>query len=164
MLVQIASIGVLITGPAGSGKSALALELLTRGHRLIADDAVELRKSPSQKLVGRCPAVLHGFLEVRGLGVLDLRRHFGADALRRQSAIDLIVALAPRATAGRRLTGSRRVQRLLGVPLPRIALRPGHNLAVRIEAAARAEQLRRAGFDAAADLARRQHNAIQRNR
>lgn len=146
------------------GKSALALDLISRGHRLVADDAIELHRSAAGQLIGRCPATLHGFLEVRGLGVLDVRRHFGVRSLQRQSAVDLIIALNPRAAPGNRLTGNRRAQRLLGLSVPRIALRPGHNLAVLVEAACHAESLRRSGFNAATALAHRQLIALQSRR
>lgn len=161
--MKVAGLGVLIEGAPGVGKSALALELLDRGHRLVADDAVEIRKSTDARIIGRCPRTLHGFLEVRGLGILDVRRHFGSRAIHSESTIDLLVHLSKRAPQGDRLQGSRRQQRLLGVSLPRLQLRPGHNLVVLIEAACRIESLRQKGFDAAATLARRQQNAIRRH-
>lgn len=161
--MKVAGTGVLIEGMPGIGKSALALELLSRGHRLIADDAIEINTS-EKKLIGHCPPLLADYLEVRGLGILDVRRHFGARSVLRQSTIDLVIALDPRASAGNRLTGNRRTRRLLGIALPRITLQPGHNLAVLIEAACHAESLRLKGFDAAATLTRRQQQAILKKR
>ena len=153
---------MLVEGAPGIGKSALALELLAQGHRLIADDAIEIRPTAAKTIIGRCPATLYGFLEIRGLGILDVRRHFGAGSLRRESSIDLIIRLDPRAAAGNRLTGNRRMKRLGGRSLPCTVLRPGHNLPVLVVAACRAEQLRRNGHDAATALAHRQQKAIQR--
>ena len=185
MLVEIAGSGVLIEGAPGIGKSTLALELLDRGHRLIADDVIEvhskassfprrressglgkalgprLRGDDGKILIGRCPALLYGYLTVRGLGALDVRQHFGAGALQKECAINLLIQLESGASTGDALSGTRRLMRCNGAPLPCIALQPGHNLAVLIEAACRAEQLRRKGFDAAAALARRQQKALQ---
>lgn len=174
VLLAVHGTGVLLEGLAGAGKSALALELVSRGHALVADDAVELRRPAPGIVLGRAPATLAGFLEARGLGVLDVRRMHGARALRRQVRLDLIVALAAGRrplSAGERLSGARAVRRVLGEPVPVLALpRPpssgkgGHNLAALVEAACLDRRLRLDGIEADAVLARRQARAIAQQR
>lgn len=136
MLVRVHGTGVLILGAAGSGKSALALELVSRGHQLVADDAVELRAA-NNRLTGQCPRALRGLLEVRGLGILDLRRLYGARFVRMQSQIHLVLKLKPGVIAFDRLRGNYRPLRLQGVVLPCLSLPTslGHNLAVYTETA-----------------------------
>lgn len=173
VLLEVHGVGVLVQGPAASGKSTLALELLARGHALVADDAVELTRPAPGLLVGRCPDVLRGYLEARGLGVLDVRRMHGARAMRARRRVDLLVALAPergRGSARARLSGRRSTRRLLGEPLPALSLpvhsrgaQTGHNLAALVEAACLDWRLRQDGIEADAALARRQARAIERS-
>jgi HPr kinase/phosphorylase len=158
--------GVLLQGAAGAGKSALALELLARGHALVADDAVEFHRPAPGVVMGRSPAVLAGFLETRGLGVLDVRRLHGARAVRAGARLDLIVRLQPgrpRALAPReRLAGRRGTERVLGEAVPVLPLPLRHNLAALVEAACLDRRLQLDGADAPAALERRQARAIRR--
>lgn len=169
VLVYVHGAGVLLEGPAGSGKSELALELLSRGHALVADDAVELARPAPGIVLGRAPPVLQGYLEARGLGILDVRRMHGAGALRARCRVDLVIRLAPgparRLRAAERLAGRRSTRRLLGEPLPMLSLparaQTGHNLAALVEAAALDRRLRLDGIEPDAALARRQARAIK---
>ena len=168
VFMEIYSIGVLITGESGSGKSELALELVTRGHRLVADDAPEFTQIAPDVLDGTCPDLLQDLLELRGLGVLNIRQMFGDTAVKRNKYLRLIVHLSrPNAEpqmSGEdgmvRLTGDLGVRRVLDLDVPMITLpvMPGRNLAVLTEAAARTHILRAKGIDpAAAFLARHSH-------
>lgn len=158
--------GVLLEAPAGAGKSALALELLSRGHALVADDAVDVSRPAAAILVGRSPPVIKGYLETRGLGVLDVERLHGRRAVRAASRLDLIVRLhrgRPKAlTASERLAGRRGSRRVLGVPVPVLALPLRHNLAALVEAACLDRRLQLDGADAPAALERRQARAIRK--
>ena len=170
VFMEIYSIGVLITGESGSGKSELALELVTRGHRLVADDAPEFTQIAPDVLDGTCPELLQDLLEVRGLGVLNIRDMFGDTAVKRNKYLRLVVHLArptaePRsadiASDGlERLTGDGGARRVLDLDVPTITLpvMAGRNLAVLTEAAARVHILRAKGVDpAAAFMARHSH-------
>jgi HPr kinase/phosphorylase len=162
VFMEIYSIGVLITGDAGSGKSELALELITRGHRLVADDAPEFTQIAPDVLDGTCPEMLQDMLEVRGLGVMNIRQMFGDTAVKANKYLRLIVHLVPVGNASpqamARLTGeSSAPRRVLDLDVPEFHLpvAPGRNLAVLTEAAARLHILRVKGNDpAAAFLAR----------
>lgn len=167
VFLEVSGVGVLIVGQSGLGKSELALELLSRGHCLVADDAVEILRRGSG-LVGRCPPLLEGFLEARSLGVLNVRRLFGAASLRRSAPLHLVIELDPPPQSGgsgmERLSGHRDAREILGVTLPEISIpiRLGHNLAVLVEAACRDLQLRRKGYRADEHFSRRQLAAIRR--
>jgi len=163
--LEVFSIGVLITGASGTGKSELALELISRGHRLIADDAPELSRAAGNIIEGRCPPHLRGFLEVRGLGVLNIRRLFGDSAITLNKRVELIIHLIRAETphsAEFRLQGTRRQRRILGVSIPEISLpiAPGRNLAVLVECAVRDYIQRLHGYLADQDLAERLHREI----
>lgn len=156
VFMEIFTIGVLITGGAGNGKSELALELLNRGHRLIADDAPEFTLISPEVVDGACPEALQDCLEVRGLGVLNIRRMFGDAAIKLNKFLRLIVHLdmpedgrAPEHID--RLRGDTSQQEVLGLPVPRITLPvlAGRNMAVITEAAVRDFMLRMKGYDAA---------------
>lgn len=169
VFMEIYSIGVLITGESGSGKSELALELVTRGHRLVADDAPEFTQIAPDVLDGTCPPLLQDLLELRGLGVLDIREMFGDTAVKRNKYLRLIVHLnrADEDTTTSwdedgmvRLTGDLGSRHVLDLDVPLITLpvMPGRNLAVLTEAAARTHILRAKGVDpAAAFMARHSH-------
>ena len=154
VFMEIYSIGVLITGESGSGKSELALELVTRGHRLVADDAPEFTQIAPDVLDGACPELLQDLLEVRGLGVLNIRQMFGDTAVKRNKYLRLIVHLSrphlePQPTGLERITGDLGVRRILDLDVPLITLpvMPGRNLAVLTEAATRVHVLRAKGVD-----------------
>jgi len=168
VFMEIYSIGVLITGESGSGKSELALELLSRGHRLVADDAPEFTQIAPDVLDGTCPDLLQDLLELRGLGVLNIREMFGDTAVKRNKYLRLIVHLTrphlepqPSGSDGmERLTGDLGVRHVLDLDVPMITLpvMPGRNLAVLTEAATRMHLLRAKGVDpAAAFMARHSH-------
>ncbi len=164
VFLQIFDLGVLIAGDSGLGKSELALELLSRGHRLVADDAAEFTLENGRP-IGRCPALLCGFLEVRGLGILNIERMFGAQSLTPSHALDLVLRLllpVDVAELSDRIHGQSRARPLLGVEVPEIALpiRLGHNLSALAEAACRNQMLKRDGYDAAEDFVLRQRLAI----
>lgn len=165
VFMEIYSIGVLITGESGAGKSELALELVTRGHRLVADDAPEFTQIAPDVLDGTCPELLQDMLEVRGLGVLNVRQMFGDTAVKRNKYLRLIVhltqpSLHPEPAGLERITGDLGARRVLDLDVPMITLpvMPGRNLAVLTEAATRTHILRAKGVDpAAAFMARHSH-------
>lgn len=165
VFMEIYSIGVLITGESGSGKSELALELVTRGHRLVADDAPEFTQIAPDLLDGACPELLQDMLELRGLGVLNIRQMFGDTAVKRNKYLRMIVHLSKPSLESKpggmeRLTGDIGSRRLLDLDVPMITLpvMAGRNLAVLTEAATRMHLLRAKGVDpATAFMARHSH-------
>lgn len=165
VFIEIFGLGVLLAGRSGVGKSELALEMLARGHRLIADDAAEFELASDGRVVGRCPPLLYGFLEVRGLGVLHIGRMFGEPALRASKALDLILRLdAANETSDPDRLHGRRVETLVcGKAIPEILLpvRAGQSLATLAEAACRDQTLKRDGYDAAEDFVARQLRSIE---
>lgn len=165
VFLEVFSNGVLITGEAGSGKSELALELITRGHRLVADDATEFALVAPALIEGSCPPILQDLLEVRGLGVLNIREMFGQTAVKDSKFLRLIIHLKPLyegpqgENAGLiRLTGDLGQRELFEVPIPMVTIpvAPGRNLAVLVEAAVRNHALRSKGIDPAQTLIERQ--------
>jgi HPr kinase/phosphorylase len=168
VFMDVMGIGVLLTGESAVGKSELALELISRGHRLIADDAPEFSRTSPDTLYGTCPELLHDFLEVRGLGVLNIRAMFGDSAIKKGKNLRLVVNLTPgriEEMAGfDRLQGSRHVRQILEVDVAEIHLpvAPGRNLAVLVEAAARGQILHHNGYDATEDFIARQHRYLER--
>ena len=169
VFMEIYSIGVLITGESGSGKSELALELVTRGHRLVADDAPEFTQIAPDVLDGACPEMLQDMLELRGLGVLNIRQMFGDTAIKRNKYLRLIVHLSKPSLDARpdgleRLTGDISNRRLLDLDVPMITLpvMAGRNLAVLAEAATRMHILRSKGMDPAAAFLARHSNFLER--
>lgn len=167
--MEMYGLGVLLSGPSGVGKSELALELLTRGHRLVADDAIDFSRDVDGKLTGHCPPLLRGFLEARSLGILNISEMFGAGSVISSHRMDLVIRLEFRhemqdhaQQALERLEGRRGSVRLLDVDLPEISIpiRLGHNLSVLVEAACRDHKLRQAGYRADEDFSARQSQAI----
>ncbi|MEM7026786.1 MAG: HPr(Ser) kinase/phosphatase [Pseudomonadota bacterium] len=167
--MEVMAIGVLITGPSGIGKSELALELISRGHRLIADDAPQLSRVAPDIINGTCPEALQDFLEVRGLGIINVRELFGDSAIKRNKYLRLIVNLQPmdndQLLALDRLEGSYSTRSVLELDIPEITLpvAPGRNLAIMMECAARNHILREAGYNAADAFAIRQQKLIDSN-
>ena len=169
VFMEIYSIGVLITGESGTGKSELALELVTRGHRLVADDAPEFTQIAPDVLDGACPELLQDMLELRGLGVLNIRQMFGDTAVKRNKYLRLIVHLTkpmtePSPHGYERLTGDSGTRHVLDLDVPLITLpvMPGRNLAVLTEAATRLHILRTKGIDPAAMFIARHSNLLER--
>ena len=166
VFMEVLGIGVLLTGSAAVGKSELALELINRGHRLVADDAPRFARIAPDIIRGTCPAVLQDFLEVRGIGILDIRTMFGDSAIKQYKSLSLIIRLMPMdETAMRavdRLKGSHAVQTLLGLEIPQVTIpvAPGREMAILVEAAVRQHNLRQKGYDAAECFIQRQQRAI----
>ncbi len=154
VFMEVLGMGVLITGDSAVGKSELALELITRGHRLVADDVVELFQVAPDTLEGRCPAILQDFLEVRGLGVLNIRALFGETAMKLRKNLKLIVQLeklTDKTMSQDRLHINDHTQEILEVTVPevRIPVAAGRNIAVLVEVAVRNHILRLRGINSA---------------
>lgn len=164
VFLEVSGLGVLISGDPSVGKSELALELITRGHRLIADDALEVYAVAPDTLEGRCPPLLRDFMEVRGLGVLNIRRLFGETAVKHKKNLKLIIHLTPaeRWHAVDRLDMQAETRTILGVDVPevRIPVAVGRNLAVLVEVAVRNHILRLRGANSAEEFASRQREAM----
>ncbi len=160
--MEVTAIGVLITGPSSIGKSELALELISRGHRLIADDAPLFSKIAPDIINGTCPKTLQDFLEVRGLGIINVRELFGDSAIKKNKYLKLIVQLQPMDADDLlsldRLEGTYDTRSVLDMDIPQITLpvAPGRNLAIMTECAARNHTLRASGYNASEVFARRQ--------
>ena len=168
VFMEVLGTGVLITGDSSIGKSELALELLTRGHRLIADDATEFSRVAPDTLLGTCPEMLRDFLEVRGLGILNVRAMFGASAIKQQRNLRLIVVLQDIEDAIQmdRLHGSRQIRKIQDVNIPEVTLPvgPGRNLAVLLEVAVRNHILNAKGYDASQAFIERQKRRLENAR
>ena len=156
VLVEVYGEGVLITGDSGVGKSEAAIELIKRGHRLIADDAVEIRKISDNSLLGNSPTNIRHFIEVRGIGIIDARRIFGMGAVKLSEKIDMVIQLEPwdSTKAYDRLGLDNEYARILDVKVPAITvpITPGRNLAVIVETAAMNNRQKKMGYNAAKDL------------
>lgn len=165
VLVDVNGIGLFIRGESGIGKSETALELVKRGHRLVADDAVEIKKKDNNNLEGTAPELIKYYLEIRGVGILDIARLYGMGAVRDKKVIDIIVQLEEwnTQTSYDRLGIEEQFSEILGVKVSKIVipLRPGRNLAVILEAAARNHRQKDMGYNAAIELENRilEHNS-----
>ncbi|HQC79899.1 MAG TPA: HPr(Ser) kinase/phosphatase [Accumulibacter sp.] len=164
VLMDVFGLGVLITGDSGVGKSELALELITRGHGLVADDVVELACIAPTTIEGRCPSMLRDYLEVRGLGLLNIRTIFGETASRRKMKLKLIAHLQKPTSSseGPRLPLDAQSQEILGVPVRKVVIpvAAGRNIAVLLEAAVRNSILQLRGIDSMSDFINRQQQAL----
>jgi HPr kinase/phosphorylase len=166
VFLEVLSIGVLLTGDSGVGKSELALELITRGHRLVADDAPEFARIAPDIVNGACPALIQDFLEVRGLGVLNIRAMYGDSVIKKGKYLRLIIELKHLrqgdAAFADRLRDQQHSRKVLGLDIPVFSLpvAPGRNLAVLVEAAVRNHLLRLNGYNAGEDLAARQRRLM----
>lgn len=167
VFLDVLGVGVLITGDSGVGKSELGLELITRGNGLVADDVTELYRISPDTLEGRCPELLRDFLEVRGLGMLNIRTMFGETAVRRKKSLKLIVHLH-RPPGGdvsqlERLPLNASHQEILGVKISTVSIpvMAGRNLAVLVEAAARNFVLQQRGIDTTQDFVNRHEQQMQ---
>lgn len=159
VLVDVYGEGVLILGESGVGKSETAIELVKRGHRLIADDAVEIRKVSSRSLVGSAPENIRHFIELRGIGIINVRRIFGVGAVNLTSKIDLIINLEQwqQGKAYDRIGLDEQYTNILDIDIPSmtIPVKPGRNLAVIIEVAAMNNRQKKMGYNAAHELLKR---------
>lgn len=167
VFMEVLGMGVLLTGDPAIGKSELALDLINRGQRLVADDAPEFAYIAPETLQGSCPPLLRDFLEVRGLGILNIRAMFGESAVRQSKNLNLIVdlkSLDEQELAGiDRLSGTASARTILGVAVPEVTMpvAPGRNLAILVEAAVRHQILRIRGYDAGVDFVERQSRAVE---
>ena len=164
VFMDVFGMGVLITGDSGIGKSELALELVSRGHGLVADDVVELARIAPTTIEGRCPGMLKDYLEVRGLGLLNIRTIFGETAARRKMKLKLIVHLQKHSSGEEfpRLPLDSQSQEILGIPVRKVFFHvaPGRNLAVLLEAAVRNCILQLRGIDSMSEFINRQQQAV----
>jgi HPr kinase/phosphorylase len=167
VFMDILGLGVLLTGESGLGKSELGLELVSRGHGLVADDAVDIYRNSQTSLEGRCPELLQNLLEVRGIGLLDIKAIFGETAVRRKMRLKLIVHLVRKETLERefeRLPYEPLYEDILGLPVRKvvIAVDAGRNLAVLVEAAVRNTVLQLRGIDTYQEFIRRHQAAMEK--
>jgi len=165
VFMDILGLGVLITGESGLGKSELGLELISRGNGLVADDAVDLFRINQTTLEARCPELLQNILEVRGIGLLDIRAIFGETAVRRKMRLKLIVHLVRRENFERdyeRIPAEPLMQDVLGIPVLKVVIQvvAGRNIAVLVEAAVRNTILQMRGIDTYQDFMQRQRSAM----
>src|SRR3954469_22434078 len=169
VFMDVLGLGVLITGESGVGKSELGLELISRGHGLVADDVVELSRIAANTLEGRCPPMLKDYIEVRGLGLLNIRTIFGETAVRRKMTLRLIAHLAKPLPGGRdpteRLPLAELSEEILGVTVRKVIIpvAAGRNLAVLVEAAVRNEILKLRGIDSTQEFLGRQKRELEGN-
>jgi HPr kinase/phosphorylase len=168
VFMDILGLGVLLTGESGLGKSELGLELISRGHGLVADDAVDLYRISQTALEGRCPELLLNLLEVRGIGLLDIKAIFGETAVRRKMRLRLIVHLVRKETMERdfeRLPYEPLYDEILGIPVRKvvIAVDAGRNLAVLVEAAVRNTVLQLRGIDTYREFVERHQRAMEKD-
>jgi len=167
VFMDVLGLGVLVTGESGVGKSELGLELISRGHGLVADDVVSVSRIAANTLEGRCPPLLQDFIEVRGLGVLNIRTIFGETAVRRKMKLRLIAHLQRPLPGGRdpteRLPLAELSEEILGVTVRKVSIpvAAGRNLAVLVEAAVRNEILKLRGIDSTAEFIARQKQQIE---
>lgn len=159
VLVEVSGEGILILGDSGIGKSETAIELVKRGHRLIADDAVEIKKVSSKTLVGSAPELIRHYIELRGIGIVDVRRIFGMGAVKLTEKIDLVVNLEPW-QAGKfyeRVGMDAEFCEIMGINIPEITIpvRPGRNLAIIIEIAAMNNRQKKMGYNTAEEFNKR---------
>lgn len=166
VLVDIYGEGVLITGESGIGKSETALELVKRGHRLVADDAVEIKKVSGSTLLGSAPEVIRHFIEVRGIGIVDIKQIFGVGSVKEQKNIDLIIRLEAwdQTKQYDRLGLTNEYTEIMGIKVVTnaIPIRPGRNVAIICETAAINFRQKKMGYNAAEALNERVMNNLQK--
>ena len=159
VLIEIYGEGVLLLGDSGVGKSETAIELVKRGHRLIADDAVEIKRVSDKTLVGTAPEVIRHFIELRGIGIVDVRRIFGIGAIKMTEKVELVINLEPWEDGKQydRLGMDGQTTSILDIAIPSLTIpvKPGRNLAVIIEVAAMNDRQKKMGFNAAKELQER---------
>lgn len=156
VLVEVYGEGLLLMGESGIGKSEAAAELLKRGHRLIADDAVDIRKVADNSLMGTSPELIRNYIEIRGIGVINVAKLFGMAAIKKETSIDLVINIVPWSAEQiyDRLGLEEQYMDLLGVKVPAVTIpiKPGRNLAVILEVAAMNNRQKKMGYNAAAEF------------
>ena len=159
VLVDVYGVGIMITGESGVGKSEAALELVKRGHRLVADDVVDIRRVSDMRLVGESPEMVRHFMEIRGIGIIDISTMYGIGAVIRSKSIDMVVHLElwQEGKEYDRLGLNDEYTDILGVRVRKLVLpiRPGRNVAIVLEVAARNLRLKEQGYNAARELDKR---------
>lgn len=169
VFMEVQGFGVLIKGEAAIGKSELALELITRGHRLVADDMTDFYLVAPDRLEGRCPTLLQDFLEVRGLGILNVRALFGDNAVKPTKPLDFMVQLEKAETLAPQLLDRLKIksqsEKILGVKIPKVVIpvAAGRNIAVLVEVAVRNQILQMRGIDSTRQFMQRQSRELRRN-
>jgi len=167
VLVDVYGVGIFLMGESGIGKSETALELIKRGHRLVADDAVEIKKVAEQRLVGEAPELIRHFMEIRGIGIIDIKAMYGVGAIINNKPLDLAIYLEfwDDNKEYDRLGLVEEYTEILGVELPKIVIpvRPGRNLAIIVEVAARNWRLKKLGYHSARELDNRLNALISEN-
>ena len=167
VLVDVYGVGVLLTGESGVGKSEAALELVKRGHQLAADDVVDICRVSDDRLVGEAPEMVRHFMEIRGIGIIDIRAMYGVGSVILSKSIDMVIHMEKWDSSKEydRLGLTEETVTILGVKVPyqTMPVRPGRNLAIIIEVAARNFSLKRMGYSAAHELDRRLNELIAQN-
>lgn len=155
VLVDVFGIGILIIGKSGVGKSEIALELVSRGHRLVADDSVVI-KNINDQLVGKAPERIRYYMEIRGIGIINVQQMFGPGSIRPEKGIDIIAELSPWEEGKHydRIGNEEAYEEVLGIPKLKVTIpvSPGRNIPIVLETAARQYRLKQAGYDASKDL------------
>ena len=165
VLVEVYGEGCLLTGDSGVGKSEAAIELIKRGHRLVADDAVEIRRTAQTTLYGQSPENIRHFIELRGIGIINARKLFGMGAIKLQEKIDMVINLEQwdSAKVYDRMGLDNEYMKILGVEVPTLTIpvKPGRNLAVIIEVAAMNNRQKKMGYNAARELLKNLGMAVE---
>ena len=158
VLMDVFGAGILLTGNSGVGKSETAMELIKRGHRLVADDSVLIHRVENQ-LIGTAPDRIRYFMELRGIGIINVKNMYGSGAVMKEKEIELVMELEPwrKDKEYDRIGGESNVETILGLDIPRliVPVSAGRNLAILIEVAARDQRLKNMGYDAAQELIQR---------
>ena len=156
VLLDVYGVGVLLSGKSGVGKSEAALELIKRGHQLVADDVVDICRIADDRLIGSCPEKVRHFMEIRGIGVIDIKAMYGIGAVSLSKTIDLMIELEvwDECKTYDRIGYDEHYIEIMGVKVPQLIMpiKPGRNLAIIVEVAARNHSLKRSGYNAAREL------------
>ncbi len=156
VFMDVYGVGILLVGESGIGKSETALELIKRGHRLVADDAVEIERTSDEQLVGKAPLAVRHFMEIRGVGIIDIRQMYGVGSILNEKTVHMQIEMEAwdPGKVYDRLGISEELGTILGIKIPRLTIpvRPGRNLAIIIEVAARNYRLKKMGYNAALTL------------